>query len=738
MRTVDPTPRALRRGALILAMSVASAAATPSRAAVGWWTSQGPPGGEVADLALLAGAQPALLAATYGGVFRTPDGGNTWVGCNKGLGYPWIAALATDPADAARAYAATYENGLVYRSLDGGRTWAPKSLGRSFFVYALAVAPSDPARLYAGGQQGMLRSSDYGQTWANASTGLEDEGVEAMAVDPTSPGTVWVVTAYDNKVFRSTDGGATWQPRGPALDVYSLAIDPNLPSVLYAGTHDGVRRTDNGGETWSPRGLAGRTVEALAIDPANPQRLYAGTGNGLFRSLDAGLGWQAAGAARASRIVAGLGRVWAATGAGVVRSGDEGENWEPSNTGLWATRIAGLATIPQSWGVFAAVSGAGVFASHDGGATWSAANQGIDDFGALSIAAVPAHSGVPDTLYYGAGSTFTSVDHGATWTPLPALQGVVAWAFPPSAPQTLYAATMFSGVFRRTGGGAWTPINDGLQGTGNLHTLAIDPLEPERLWLGTENGVFRTVNGGTLWTPASNGLTDRFVRALLVDPASGALLAGTAGQGVFRSTDDGASWKPVEDSDLSNQVYALALGPGGAVYAGGNHRVAVSTDGGLTWLPLGDLSGELVTALAVDALHPSRVYAGGFGGGVWELDRSAAAAFLTGGGLSDFRFSVRITIPTGEVQPTRQEADCIGETVCVSGALPGRSELFLRIVGPKPNGYLWPTIVKFSTSRIEVWIEQRSKGITRYYLLPEASRESTDLAGFYDREGFLP
>jgi ELWxxDGT repeat protein len=102
-----------------------------------------------------------------------------------------------------------------------------------------------------------------------------------------------------------------------------------------------------------------------------------------------------------------------------------------------------------------------------------------------------------------------------------------------------------------------------------------------------------------------------------------------------------------------------------------------------------------------------------------------------------FRFWVRITAGGAE-QPVRREAACIPETLCVSGAVPGRSELFLRIVGPKPNGRLWPTLVRFSTSTIEVWIEQEATGSLRYYRLEGATPGSSDLTGLFDREGFVP
>jgi hypothetical protein len=104
----------------------------------------------------------------------------------------------------------------------------------------------------------------------------------------------------------------------------------------------------------------------------------------------------------------------------------------------------------------------------------------------------------------------------------------------------------------------------------------------------------------------------------------------------------------------------------------------------------------------------------------------------------DFRFRVVIT-PAGTSPVVGvKETACQPEVVCLSGALAGRSEVFLRIVGPRPNGYLWPTLVRFTASRVEVEIEQLSTGQLRMYTLEAIGAGDLDLSGLQDREGFLP
>lgn len=107
------------------------------------------------------------------------------------------------------------------------------------------------------------------------------------------------------------------------------------------------------------------------------------------------------------------------------------------------------------------------------------------------------------------------------------------------------------------------------------------------------------------------------------------------------------------------------------------------------------------------------------------------------GEVPGFRVWVRITGTTGEMSPVQQEADCLPEALCVSGAVPGRTEALLRIVGPKPNGYLWPTVIRLTTSRVEIWVEQEATGAMRYYVLEEARPGHDTLPGLFDRHGFL-
>lgn len=115
-----------------------------------------------------------------------------------------------------------------------------------------------------------------------------------------------------------------------------------------------------------------------------------------------------------------------------------------------------------------------------------------------------------------------------------------------------------------------------------------------------------------------------------------------------------------------------------------------------------------------------------------------AGEYLVSDEVPGFRFKVRITGQRGNSRPGTLEEVCLPETVCAGGAVPGRTEVLLRVVGPKPNGYLWPTFVRFTTSMVEVWLERIETGEVKYYRLAPTVPGGDELEAGFDRVGFEP
>ncbi len=227
--------------------------------------------------------------------------------------------------------------GGLWKTTDGGETWAPVTDGqiRSASVGAVAVSETNPDIVFIGTGEtcirgnimpgdGVYKSTDGGKTWAHVGFS-ESHGIAKIRIHPTNPLIVFVaafgkysVPSPERGVFKSTDGGQTWRKvlyRDDKTAAIDISIDRNNPNVMYAalweayrkeyqmssgGPGSGLFKSTDGGETWTevtrnpslPAGLVGKI--GVSVSGANPNRVYALVENengGLFRSEDAGATW---------------------------------------------------------------------------------------------------------------------------------------------------------------------------------------------------------------------------------------------------------------------------------------------------------------------------------------------------------------------------------------------------------------------------------------------------------------
>jgi photosystem II stability/assembly factor-like uncharacterized protein len=208
-------------------------------------------------------------------------------------------------------------NGGVWKTIDGGRTWDPVFDAQPVAsIGALAVAPSAPDVVYVGSGEstlrdstgygnGMYKSTDAGKSWTHI--GLDDSAhIGKIAVHPANPDVVFVAAighyygpSAERGVFRSTDGGKSWQKvlfKNESVGAIEVVIDPTNPKVVYAGLWNtrrppwfvyaptngpggGIYKSTDGGDTWQqltqglPADGIGRT--GIAVAPGQPQRVYA-------------------------------------------------------------------------------------------------------------------------------------------------------------------------------------------------------------------------------------------------------------------------------------------------------------------------------------------------------------------------------------------------------------------------------------------------------------------------------
>ncbi len=367
---------------------------------------------------------------TLGDIVFDPAGILMGTGFDGNLGY---ILFNIDPASGAVSN---------IRAISGG--FPPQ--GMAFGPRCVPTAPV----IYAATNNGVYRSRDRGDSWTDANSGLGENSVLSLAIDPSVPTTIYAGT-FD-RVFKSTDGGQTWAQASSGFTdsiVPTLAIDPVTPSTVYAGTAtgayfpgNGVFKTIDGGQNWTAAnsGLPGfptppnpAIIDVLKIDPSATTTIYAGT-NYL----------------------------------GVYKSADAGMSWSPVNTGMGNQLINDIIINPSiSSTLYAATMSSGVFKSIDGAASWAGSSTGIADPYVISLAIDPANT------------------------------------------NTLYAGTRNQGVFKTLDGGSnWTSVNASLASTGfaiDHLPLMLDPINPETVYAGTIGGIFKSADGGLSWASANNG-----------------------------------------------------------------------------------------------------------------------------------------------------------------------------------------------------------------------------------------
>ena len=275
----------------------------------------GPFGGVVNAIAIDPTNAGILYAATDVGVFKSTNAGLTWTSASLGLPPTQIAsAIAIDPTNTEVIYAAS--NGSVYKTLDGGQSWSAMNTGiTNPTIKALAINPKNPAVIYAAANGvafssseiingGLFKSTNGGESWIMSNAGLTNPQIDALAIDPRNPDTIYAGSFGSlslgsssrgvSGLFKSIDGGTSWAAtNGPSP--HTIVIDPTNAATIYVGASTIYKSTD-GGVTWTSGGsgfTAGDGVYSIAISPQNSAVIYAGTrGGGVLKSTDGGQSWR--------------------------------------------------------------------------------------------------------------------------------------------------------------------------------------------------------------------------------------------------------------------------------------------------------------------------------------------------------------------------------------------------------------------------------------------------------------
>ena len=506
--------------------------------------------------------------------------------------------------------------------------WEP--LSGPFGGHTNAIAAGPGGQLYAGGGlMHIYRSTDYGITWFDAHQANSDiMEITVLANGDVLPG------GFNGQVYRSTNAGQEWQNMNSTVIGSSLRALLALPNgQILAGSYNGVFRSTNGGESWEGTGLQD---DILGLTSAPNGDIYAGSTHGVndqagvFRSTDNGQTWQLTTALRPvmpgsiytvfAMVADTDGNIYAGTDDyGLYSSNNHGTTW--TQTGLNTGSVWSLG-IDQAGRLLAGLDGSGVIYSVDQGQTWMDTNisaisvrGGFARYNSDTFSFVSTHDGIfstpgntPQTWHkiglplgttglYAQGDVLYSltraegelwhidrtIDAGHTWESLATMAShLSAYSIAGQTNGDFYigfsSALPFppyddeAGVLvNQVGGFSMYPVGFPVDAD-RVPTIFVTT--NQEVFAGTDNGLFR-LNG--VQEPVAAGLSGSVIFDM-AQTAEGDLWAGT-NNGVYRSTDNGQSWSQIGLSNID--VVSLTTDLEDGIYAATANGVQYLPDNGV-------------------------------------------------------------------------------------------------------------------------------------------------------------
>ncbi len=547
------------------------------------------------------------------GVYKTTDGGATWV--PSGLGFTLnqgrvVHKIVLDPTNSQIVFAAT--NIGIYRSINAGATWSTVS---SFNCWDLKFHPVNPTILYASGTA-FYRSTNSGTTFSIVTSGIPTSGSNRMniAVTPTNPSAVYVLASKSSDsqflgVYRSANDGVNFT---------TASTTPNIIGNSCNGTSTGQ------GQGWYDL--------AIAASPINPNEIVVG-GVNVWRSFDGGTNWTMIGCWNSPNpyIHADIhelqytstGTLYSANDGGIFSY--NGSQWvditaQRNIAQIYKIGLSGLT--PNRWITGHQDNGTNIRTGVGSNYVASLSGDGMDCF----------IDRTNDQYMFGEqfnGSLNRSTNGGVSWTSITSgITGAGGWVTPwkqdPVTANMLYAG--FTQLFRSTNYGSnWTQVGT-TGGGGTIVEFAIAPSNNQVIYVLYAGSIRKTINGGTTWTNVTNGVSGGQFTFITIDPTdpntAWVTVSGyTAGSKVFQTMDGGATWMNISSNlpNLPANCSVYEPGSNDRIYIGMDVGVYYKDNSSANWtLYNTSLPNAAIMDMEMSPAAPGKIYAATYGRGVYE------------------------------------------------------------------------------------------------------------------------
>ncbi|MBT3251866.1 MAG: hypothetical protein HN729_12925 [Candidatus Marinimicrobia bacterium] len=619
------------------------------------WEQKGPYniGGRITDIEIHPDSPETIYIATAsGGIYKTTDDGETWQ--HQFFESPVISIgdMAIDPSNENILFAGTGEansssfsflgNG-IYKSEDGGDSWANSGLVETGYFGRIIVDYINPQRVYAAAlgslftpdsNRGVYRSDDSGESWDQVLFLTDSTSAVDLVQDPVNPEVLYAsmwerMRGLDYRrsggessgIYKTEDGGDTWFELTNGLPTHEfvgrigLTISHSNPEVLYAFydkqmepgdsySYLGIFKTTNGGTLWQQ---------------TNDSNLY---------DMNASFGWYFG----QIHVDPSDENMVFALGVDLVRSTNGGETWQQI-AGYWNTDEIHVdhhaIVIDPNTGRIAEGNDGGLYISDNYGSDWDHINNiPMTQFYAIEIDAQN-----PFRLYGGTqdNNTIRTFNGGADdWERILGGDGFYCIVDPENA-DVIYAESQWGNLHKSTNGGNnFFNISDDFSDDRKNWSMPIvmSPSNTNILFTGTYR-IWKTTNGGSSWqavsgdiTQGGNGSGYHTVTTIAVSTInSGYILAGTDDGQVHISTTGGNFWTNISDQLPDRWITRVAFDPfdenriyvtvSGFRWDDTESHIFISDDAGQNWTSIGDELPDIpVNVIIADPDSPGRLFVG--------------------------------------------------------------------------------------------------------------------------------